>query len=251
VPKVETGTAARDRFLSVYAAPHSATRGVGSISIRRGKEGRGGARARWGASAESLAVVGYVGPARVLDASLRGDALFLVIRRYGMGVEGTLSGEEGIDGRVLRFAATPWDFSGPWARRALERAAVHPATDGWKLDGDLGQGAGGYRFSLGLSSRGEPQSLSIRGGRDSREVIAVRYGPERNYQAGRIPSWIEWSFSGSVVTLKVEDHAPADARKIRFGTSIEPGWSIVSLDEPAGRSLVRWLLGLSQGETER
>ena len=246
MPKVETGTAARERFLSVYAAPHSATRGVGSISIRRGKEGRGGARARWGASAESLAVVGYVGPARVLDASLRGDALFLVIRRYGMGVEGTLSGEEGIDGRVLRFAATPWDFSGPWARRALERAAVHPATDGWKLDGDLGQGAGGYRFSLGLSSRGEPQSLSIRGGRDSREVIAVRYGPERNYQAGRIPSWIEWSFSGSVVRLEIEDHVPADASKIRFTPRIEADWMILALDQPGGRSLVRWLLGLSE-----
>ena len=43
----------------------------------------------------------YVGPARVLDAALQGDSLFLVIRRYGTGVSGTLSGEEGIDGRLL------------------------------------------------------------------------------------------------------------------------------------------------------
>src|SRR5258705_6822932 len=220
VPKVETGTAARDRFLSAYAAPHSAPRGVGSISIRRGKEGRGGARARWGSSAESLAVVGYVGPARVLDASLRGEELFLVIRRYGMGVQGTLSGEEGIDGRILRFAATPWDFSAPWVRRELERAAVRESGERWRLEGtfhDPGPG-GDYRFQVGLTARGEPESLSLQRPGESREVIGIRYGPERRYEAGRIPSWIEWSFSGSVVMLQVEDHAPPDPAKIRYGT---------------------------------
>ena len=228
--------------------PHGATRGVGSISIRRGEEGRGGARARWGSNAESLAVVGYVGPARVLDGSLRSDSLLLVIRRYGLGVNGRLRAEEGIDGRILRFAATPWDFSSAWVRRALERAAVRASGPGWKLEGILGQGD--LRFALDLSERGEPRSLVIRhdGGPD---VIAVRYGPERGYTQGRIPSWIEWSFSGSVVTLQVEDHAPADPEKIRYAISIEPGWTILSLDEPAGQRLVAWLLGLSEGGTER
>jgi hypothetical protein len=222
---------------------------VGSISVRRGSEGRGGARARWGAGAEILSVAGYVGPARVLDGSLRGDSLLLVLRRYGMGVTGNLSGQEGVDGRTLRFAATPWDFSAPAVRRALERAAVTAAAGGWKLTGAMESGS--YRFTLALSERGEPLSLAIRRDGDERDGISVRYGPERNYTAGRIPSWIEWSFSGSVVTLQVEDHAPADPEKIRYGTSIQPEWTILSLDEPAGRNLIAWLLGLSEGGTER
>jgi hypothetical protein len=194
----------------------------------------------------------------VLDGSLRGDSLLLVIRRYGMGVSGALSGREGLDGPILRFAATPWDFSAPRIRRALERAAVTATGEGWKLEGLLGAGdlAGDshrpyYRFALTLSERGEPRSLAIGHDGATRDLIAVRYGPEQAYAAGRIPRWIEWSFSGSVVTLRVEDHAPADPGKIRYGTSIEPGWTILSLDEPAGENLVRWLLGLSEGGTER
>lgn len=248
-PRAGSGTAARDRFLTVYASPHGPTRGVGSISVRRGSEGRGGARARWGGSAEILSVAGYVGPARVFDGSLRGDSLLLVLRRYGMGVTGNLSAQEGVDGRTLRFAATPWDFSAPRVKSALERAAVTPTGEGWKLAGVLG--AGDYRFALVLSERGEPRSLAIGRDGEERDLIAVRYGPERNYTAGRIPSWIEWSFSGSVVTLQVEDHAPADPDKIRYGTSIQPEWTILSLDGPAGRNLIAWLLGLSEGGTER
>jgi len=52
-------------------------------------------------------VVGYVGPARALDASLRGTSLFLVIRRYGTGVSGRRTGEEGVSWKLLRFLATP------------------------------------------------------------------------------------------------------------------------------------------------
>ena len=150
LPKASSGTAARDRFLSVYATPHGAARGAGSLSLRRGDRGRGGARARWGANAESLAVAAYVGPARVLDASLRADSLYLVIRRYGMGVAGTLRGEDGVDGRVLRFAATPWDFSAAWVRGALERAEIQTSGDGWRLAGAFGAGG----------DSGEPPSVS-------------------------------------------------------------------------------------------
>jgi len=198
-------------------------------------------------------VIGYVGPARVLDASLQGESLFLVIRRYGLGVSGTLSGEEGVDGRILRFAATPWDFSAPWVRREIERGSVRESGDGWRLEGVFRErgGGGDYRFTLELSARGEPRSLSLTRAGGSREVIGVRYGPERRYEAGRIPSWIEWTFSGSVVTLKVEDHAATDPAKVRYGTQVDPGWTIFSLDEPGGRSLVRWLLGLSEGGAER
>ncbi len=248
LPKASSGTAARDRFLSVYAAPHGAARGAGSLSLRRGDRGRGGARARWGANAESLAVVAYVGPARVLDASLKADSLFLVIRRYGMGVAGTLRGEDGVDGRVLRFAATPWDFSPEWMHRALLRTEITESGEGWRLTGALGaDGASGRKFVLDLSRRGEPLSLAFRGDGGRGDLIRVRYGPERRFQAGRIPGWIEWSFSGSVVMLQVEDHAPADPAKVRYAPPAEAGWTILSLDEPGGRSLVRWLLGLSEG----
>ena len=202
--------------------------------------------------------MGYVGPARVMNGSLQGDSLLLVFRRFDLGVKGTLDGREGVAGRVLRFAATPWDFSATWARRAVERAEMHPTGDGWKLDGVMNQGTmrqGShepyYRFSLELSAGGEPKRLAIGRDGDRSDLIVVRYGPERRYEAGRIPSWIEWSFSGSVLTLHLEDLSPADPEKIRYGTPIEPDWTIVSLDEPAGQRLVRWLLGLSEGGTER
>lgn len=217
--------------------------------MRRGDQGRGGARARWGANAESLAVVAYVGPARVLDASLKADSLFLVIRRYGAGVAGTLRGDDSVDGRVLRFAATPWDFSADWVRRALERAEIQESGEGWRLAGalDAGGEGSGRRFVLVLSRRGEPLSLALSGEGAGGDLIRVRYGPERRFAAGRIPGWIEWSFSGSVVTLRVEDHAPADPAKVRYAPPPEAGWTILSLDSPDGRSLVRWLLGLSEG----
>jgi hypothetical protein len=215
--------------------------------VRRAS-GSGNARIRWGANAESLAVVGYVGPARVLDASLRGTSLFLVIRRYGTGVSGTLTGEEGVSGKLLRFIATPWDFSPAWARSAVLHAALRESGQGWSLDGAFG--TDDSRFSLGLSQRGEPQSLALRRAGASNALIRVRYGPERNYQAGRIPSWIEWSFSGSVVTLTIEDHAPADASKIRYVSKPEADWMIFDIDESGGRSLVRWLLGLSEEKAE-
>ena len=80
--------------------------------------------------------------------------------------------------------------------------------------------------------------------------MRVRYGPGRNYEAARIPSWIEWSFSGSVVTLGIEDYASADASKIRYAPPPEEGWTILALDSPGGRALVRWLLGTSEGGAE-
>jgi hypothetical protein len=50
-----------------------------------------------------------------------------------------------------------------------------------------------------------------------------------------------------VVLLKIEDYAPTDASKIRYAPATEEGWTILAIDEPGGRSLVRWLLGLSDG----
>ncbi|HEY3155600.1 MAG TPA: hypothetical protein VGK76_03090 [Candidatus Eisenbacteria bacterium] len=253
VPKSSSGTAARDRLLASYGTAHGPTRGVGTISVRRADRGRGKARVRWAQNAESLAVVGYVGPSRALDASLRGDSLYIVVRRYGTGVAGSLRGEEGIESPLLRFVATPWDLSPDWVHAALERAELQESGKGWLMLGalDLGRRARGrsgeeYRFTLEVSPSADPVKLTLRRPGAGGEMISVRYGPGRRFQAGRIPSWIEWSFSGSVVRLEIEDHAPADASKIRFAPRVEADWVILALDQPGGRSLVRWLLGLSE-----
>jgi len=244
LPKQSSGAKARDRFLATYAAPHGPERGVAGISLKRAGKGQGSARVRWAANQESLAVIGYVGPTRALEASLQGDQLLVVVRHYDVGVSGTLRREEGLDGRLLRFLATPWDFSLPWVRGALEHAAIEPAGAGWRFQGAIEESGG---FTLELSERGEPRSLSIRAAGQDRQEIRVRYGPERNDTAGRIPGWIEWSFSGSVVLLTIEDIAPVDASKIRYRPAIDPEWKMLALEDPEGRALVRWLLGITEG----
>jgi hypothetical protein len=246
LPKQSSASRARDRFLAAYAAAHGPERGVAAISVKRAGKGQGSARVRWAANQESLAVVGYVGPTRALDASLQGDELMLLVRHYDVGVSGKLRREEGLDGRLLRFLATPWDFSLPRVRGALEHAAIEPAEAGWRFQGGIEEGG---RFTLELSERGEPRSLSLRAAGERGQEIRVRYGPERNYTAGRIPGWIEWSFSGSVVLLTIEDFAPVDASKIRYRPAIEPEWRMLALDEPDGSALVRWLLGIDEGGT--
>ena len=256
--KPSSGASARDRLLAAYAAAHGPTRGVGAISVRRAERGRGRARVRWAENAESLAVVGYVGPSRALDASLQGDSLYIIVRRYGTGVAGSLRGEEGIEARLLRFIATPWDMSPDWVREALEHAELQESGKGWTLRGSLGLDRSGgrgrlgeeCRFTLEIGPGADPSRLTLRRARDRDDLISVRYGPARRFQAGRIPRWIEWSFSGSVVRLEVEDHAPADASRIRYAPRTEAGWMILALDRPGGRSLVRWLLGLSEETVE-
>ena len=198
-------------------------------------------------------MVGYVGPSRALDASLRGDSLYIIVRRYGTGVAGSLRGEEGIESPLLRFIATPWDMSPDWVHAALERAELQESGKGWLMLGALDPGRPvrgysdeDYRFTLEVNAGADPVKLTLRRPGAGGEMVSVRYGPARRFQAGRIPSWIEWSFSGSVVRLEIEDHAPADASKIRFTPRIEADWMILALDQPGGRSLVRWLLGLSE-----
>ncbi len=212
--------------------------------MKRSGKGAGRARVRWASNQDSLAVVGYVGPSRALDASLQGNELFVVVRHYDVAVTGTLRPEEGIDGRILRFLATPWDFSAAWVRAVLEHASIEPGGAGWRFQGALEDGG---RFMLELSDRGEPRLLTLRSGNEGSREIRVRFGPGRNYAAGRIPCWIEWSFSGSVVTLTIEDFASADPSKIRYRSTIEPEWRMLALEEPGGQALVRWLLGLSEG----
>lgn len=264
VPVAGSGVEARARLLAAHASDSQPTRGVGSVSLRRPGQRRGGARARWAADSESVAVVGYLGPARVFDAALKGDSLYLALRHDELGVAGPLRADEGFSGQLLRFVATPWDLSAPWVRAALERSAVEPSGKGWVCRGTLSpddravgvDGADGdptpeaagerYRFALEVTSKGAPSRCTLRREGEERDLISIRYGPERRFQAGRVPSWIEWSFSGSVVRLSLEDLSPIDGGRIRYPAPADPEWTMLTLDEPRGRALVRWLLGIPE-----
>ena len=54
---------------------------------------------------------------------------------------------------------------------------------------------------------------------------------------------------GRISRLTIEDFASADPAKIRYRPALEPEWSLFALEEPQGRALVRWLLGLSEKGT--
>ncbi|MBI4364878.1 MAG: hypothetical protein HY568_05550, partial [Candidatus Latescibacteria bacterium] len=177
VPVAGSAAEARARLLARGAPGGISMRGVGSVTLRRPGERRAGARARWAAEGESVAVAGYLGPARVLDASLRGDSIYVALRHYGLGVLGPLRPDEGISGPLLRFVATPWDWSAPWIRAALMRASVERAGEGWIFRGGLslddslaapgGDPAQGrpperYRFTVELTSKGAPSRCTLR-----------------------------------------------------------------------------------------
>ncbi len=250
-PKASSGSGAREQFFAAYAAERPATRGIGSVSLERGDEGRGKARVRWASNADSLAVVGYAGPSRALDGVLKGDSLYLVIRHYGIGVAGSLRSQSDVDPRLLAFLVRPWDFHVPWIREAIERATLHESDKGWLFSGILAfrPRSETYGFSLEINPLGEPVRLVLRSGAETRERISIRYGRVRRFEAGRIPSWIEWKFSGSLVRLEIEDYAPVDPSKVRYAPPAESGWMIHSLDAPEGRALVRWLLGFSEEDS--
>ncbi len=254
-----SGAEARERFLAAYAAPQGPARGAGSVSLRRAGERRGGARARWASSGDSLALIGYVGPTRALDAALLEDSLYIGLRPWKIGVSGPIRGQEGLDARLLRFAVTPWDFGAAWLRGEVERAAFEPTSEGWISRGVIPAadppGADStvevpFHFTLEFTSKGEPRLFTLRREGELREIISIRYGPERRFTARRIPRWIEWSVSGTVVRLEVDDLGPVDAAKIHYAPAPSADWTTVGLDEPRGRSLVRWLLGLSEEGAE-
>jgi len=255
VPKLRTGEEAKARFLAAHAGPGGPVRGVGSVSMRRPGERRGGARARWASVDDSVALIGYVGPSRALDAALLGDSLYFGLRPWRIGVSGPVRGREGLDARLLHFVVKPWEFGRSWLRSEVERAAFEPSGEGWICRGaipaaDPAVGDSGsetpFRFALELSSKGALSRLTIRREGESREILAIRYGAERRFRAGWVPRWIEWSFSGTVIRLAIEDVAPVDPAKVRYAPAPSADWTTVGLDEPRGRSLVRRLLGLPE-----
>ncbi len=247
-PAPAGGAEARARFLDLFAAGDSATRGAGMLSIERGAAGRKGLNASWAASADSIAMAAYVGPVRAVDASILGDSLYLAMRRYDLVLAGTLPPEEGLGPRGLLFLARPWTFDAPWIRAALERSAVEPVKGGWRIQGALQGAEGLHPFTLELNSKLDPKRLEIKRAAEGDAWIQIRYGPVRRFQDTRIPQWIEWTKDGTRVRLDIEDHARAKPSQFRHPPAPNAEWEVVALDDPEGRELLRRWFGVGAEE---
>jgi len=242
-PVQATGSEARARFLDSFGRDVTATRGAGMLSVKRGKQGRGGMNTRWAGLADSIVVVGYVGPVRALDATMLGDSVYVAIRPYDLGLSGAVPPGEGLGAPGLRFLARPWTFGAPWIRDAISRADVESAEKGWRLDGQVEGGDGPRPFILELNGRSEPLALRIQEPTGGRSVVTVRYGPVRRFEAGRIPRWIEWTHGGSKIRLDVEELAPTKSQRLRHSPPAEEDWTMLALDDPRGREFLRSLIG--------
>ncbi len=250
-PVAPSGAEARARFLDAFAPADTATRGAGMLSVKRGKRGRAGLNTRWASSAESVVVVAYVGPVRTLDATVLGDSVYVAIRPYDLGLAGPIPSDEGLAARGLRFLVRPWDFSAPWIRDALERADVQPAEEGWRVAGTLEGPLGAHPFTLELNRKSEPALLRIQRATDERTLVSVRYGPMRRFESGRVPRWIEWVHGEARVRLEIEEHARVKPSQLRRLPPAREEWTILALDDPRGRDLLRRLLGIGEEEVSR
>jgi hypothetical protein len=246
VPNASSGAEARARFLATHAAPAMAVRGVGTVEVDF-PDRDGSFEARWGASGDSLVVIGYSGPVRVLDATMLRDSILVAIRPKDFGVAGVLRPSDGFGVEGLRFLLRPWEFDTPWMREALERAEAEPAGDGWRFRGTASTGAGDVRFTLDLTSRGAPSRLELVRAGDAAGAASVRYGKPRGFAAGAYPRWIEWSRHDARVRLDLRDvdRLPAEGLRLLPGPPAE--CRVVSLTDPEGQDFIQRILG-SAGE---
>jgi ribosomal protein L24E len=238
----------RARFLEAFAQADTATRGAGMLAVHQDGKGRGGLNTRWAAVRESLAVVAYAGPIRTLDATILGDSVYIAIRPYDLGLAGRILSGVGLGPDGLRFLARPWAFGAPRVREAIERAAVEASGEGWRLAGAFDGAEGKHPFTLELSAGAEPRSLRIRLTSDDRNSIAIRYGPVRRFQSGRVPRWVEWTRGATRIRLDIEDHAAAKPSQFRRLPPARDDWTILALDDPRGRDLLRRLFGVGDSE---
>ena len=243
-PAPSSGAEARARFLDTFARADTATRGAGMLAVRHGGKGREGLNTSWAAVRESVAAVAYAGPIRTIDAVVLGDSVYLAIRPYEMGLAGPIPAGAGLGPRGVLFLVRPWAFGVPWVREAIERAAVDPDGEGWRLAGSFDRGDRAHEFTLTLSAKGEPKALRVRLSSDARDEISIRYGPVRRFSSGPVPRWIEWSRGDTRIRLDIEDHAPAKPSQFRHMPPPREDWTILALDDPRGRDLLRRLFGV-------
>ncbi len=198
-----------------------------------------------------MVVVGYVGPVRALDATILGDSVYAALRTYDLGLAGVVPTDEGLGPSALRFIARPWVFGSPWMRDAIDRSRIEPSGKGWRLSGEVKCADGARPFSLEVGRHLEPRSLSIQNAANGGGDVTVRYGPLRRYAAGKLPRWIEWTHGDAMIHLDLEEYANTKSRTLRHSPPADEDWTILALDEPRGRQLIRSLLGSGEGEADR
>jgi hypothetical protein len=218
------------------------------LSAKNGTRSRGGLNTRWATLEDSIVVVGYVGPVRAFDATMLGDSVYAAIRSYDLCLAGPVPTDEGLGPSGLRFLARPWVFGTPWMREAIERSRIETTQKGWRLSGQVACGDGTHPFSLELGSRMEPRSLSIRSLSQDRSYVTVRYGPLRRYSGGKLPRWVEWTHGDAMIRIDIDEYATTKSRTLRHPPPADEDWTVLALDEPRGRDLIRSLLG--DGEAE-
>lgn len=204
---------------------------------------------RWATEAESLVVIGYVGPVRALDASYLGDSLYVALRPMDLGLSGPVLADGGLGPRGLRFLARPWDFSPEWIRSAIEHGTVEPWSEGWRIAG-MFVGEGTHPFGLELNARGEPVRLRIGESGGQGTLVTVRYGAPKSYRGGSLPRWVEWERGPAVVHLDVDEYARPGPSRLRHVPPADPDWTMLSLDDPRSRALLRRFLGIGANEEE-
>lgn len=251
-PGSTSGAKARAQFLDAFAKREPASRGSGSLSLRRGGQSEGAMEVRWATEADSLVVIGYVGPVRALDASYLGDSLYVALRPMDLGLSGSTLGDEGLGAAGLRFLARPWDYSPEWIRRSIEHGAVEAAGEGWRVAGALAdqtprlQSSRPLYFSLELSATGDPKRLRIGAGGSDRTLVTIRYGDPKSYRGGSVPRWVEWERGSSVVHLEISEYARPGPSRLRHVPPADPEWTMLSLDDPRSRALLRRFLGIGE-----
>ena len=219
------------------------------LAVHTGGKGREGLNTTWAAVRESLSVVAYAGPIRTLDGMILGDSVYLAIRPSEVALAGPVPAGAGLGPRGLLFLARPWAFGARWVREAIERAAVEPDREGWRLAGAFDGAGGAHEFTLTLSPKGEPRALRVRLSSEERSAISIRYGPVRRFSSGSMPQWVEWTRGETRIRLEIEDHAPAKPSQLRRAPAPRSDWTILALDDSRGRDLLRRLFGVGDEAT--
>jgi hypothetical protein len=246
-----SGDKARARFLDAFAKREDASRGSGALSLKRDGASEGSMEVRWGTEADSMVVVGYVGPVRALDASYLGDSLYVALRPMDLGLTGSLFRDEGLGPHGLRFLARPWDFSPGWIRSAIEHGTVEPWGDGgWRVAGMIVGEGRTNPFGLELSAKGEPRRLRIGGAGGRGTLVTIRYGDPKSYRGGSLPRSVEWERGPAVIRLDIDEYARPGSSKLRHSPPADPEWTMLSLDDPRSRALLRRFLGIGDDEVE-
>ncbi|HLQ65839.1 MAG TPA: hypothetical protein VK123_01250, partial [Candidatus Limnocylindrales bacterium] len=126
---------------------------------------------------------------------------------------------------------------------------VEPWGDGWRIAGVL-IGEGTSPFSLELGAKGAPLRLRIGGSGGRGTLVTIRYGEPRSYRGGSMPRWVEWDRGPSTVRLAIDEYSRPRPSRLRHSPPADPEWTLLSLDDPRSRALLRRFLSIGADETD-